>query len=83
MNHHEIKIRKEHYENVKAGTKTFEIRENDRAYQKGDKVTMQAINQDGQFILGQSPLTFKIGDVYPIENNRVEFSLLETKVEQI
>lgn len=40
MNHH-IKIHPEHYNNVKAGTKTFEIRKSDRPYQKGDMVTLR------------------------------------------
>ncbi len=35
MKTHLIKILEDHYDLVLAGTKTFEIRLNDRAYQKG------------------------------------------------
>lgn len=40
MNHHKLKIWPEHYNNVANGTKTFEIRVNDRGYQKGDTVSL-------------------------------------------
>jgi len=93
MNHHLIKISPEHYNNVLAGTKTFEIRENDRAYQKGDlvtlhyfprewsscKMTVDGIKCDDDTRL---PLAFRIGDVYPIDDKRVVFSLLKIEGEK-
>lgn len=75
MNAHDLKILREHYNNVVAGTKTFEIRKNDRAFQKGDIVFLREWNP----ILSayeRGPLEFKIGDVYPIDDERVVFSLL-------
>ena len=84
MNHHNIKILPEHYNNVKAGTKTFEIRDNDRAYQKGDKVTLYFWEKDtlsGNIKYctdsAHPRLTFLVGDVYPIDSTRVVFSLLK------
>lgn len=75
MNHHELKIAPEHYNNVKAGTKTFEIRINDRAFQKGDTVSLMKYYQG--IFLNEPNLKFKIGDVYPIDAERVVFSLLK------
>lgn len=39
---HRIKIDISHYEAVKEGSKVFEIRYNDRGYQKGDTVVLMA-----------------------------------------
>jgi ASC-1-like (ASCH) protein len=39
MAHHEIKIQKEFMQAKVAGDKPFEIRLNDRGYQKGDTIT--------------------------------------------
>jgi len=75
MNHHNLTIAPEHYNNVAAGTKTFEIRVNDRAFQKGDTVTLRLI-RDGLYVTDVPDLDFKIGDVYPIDAERVVFSLL-------
>lgn len=85
MNHHKLKLLPEHYNNVLAGTKTFEIRKNDRAYQKGDFITLYywVLNKTSEdtdiyhFTNSDTPsLNFKIGDVYPIDAERVVFSLL-------
>lgn len=84
MNHHDLKIWPEHYRNVKAGTKTFEIRRNDRGYQKGDYVELHYWPQWAadtetltRFVTDTNPiLKFKIGDIYPIDAERVVFSLL-------
>lgn len=80
MNHHNLKIYLQHYRNVRSGTKTFEIRKNDRAFQKGDTVALQAfcgIENKYYDILSYPELNFKIGDVYPIDSERVVFSLLK------
>lgn len=79
MNHHTIKILPEHYNNVKAGTKTFEIRNNDRAYQKGDTLTLTWYDGKPEYYCGSlihPHLKFTVGDVYPIDATRVVFSLL-------
>lgn len=82
MNKHELKIYREHYNNVRAGTKTFEIRVNDRGFQKGDKVTLYAYSKDRNEYLSEHiypSLKFTIGDVYTIDAERVVFSLLPEK----
>lgn len=83
MNHHDLKIHPEHYNNVKDGTKTFEIRENDRGFQKGDTVSLYYYHRGEQyaqidcFTSDDRPiLNFTIGDVYPISETKVVFSLL-------
>lgn len=45
--HHELKIEIPYYEAVKSGDKTFEIRYNDRGYQKGDTITLKPIDERG------------------------------------
>jgi hypothetical protein len=76
---HELKIWPEHYERVKSGSKTFEIRKNDRVFQKGDQVellrwnpVLERYSEPTEY----APLLFSIGDVYPIDAERVVFSLL-------
>lgn len=78
---HEIKILLNHYDRVKAGTKTFEIRKNDRYYQKGDQVVMGVvIPEEGSFYQTDYPkITATVGDVYPIHEDFVVFSLLGVK----
>lgn len=44
---HELKLRIEFCDAVLNGTKTFEIRENDRGFQKGDYVSFSSIYKDG------------------------------------
>lgn len=83
MNKHCLKIHKEHFNNVKAGTKTFEIRNNDRAFQKGDSVLLREFDPSGTIESHKysgRELEFKIGDVYPIDAERVVFSLLPIEV---
>lgn len=44
---HNIKLRKEFCDAVLSGDKSFEIRENDRGYQKGDLVTFIPVDSLG------------------------------------
>ena len=44
MTTHNIKIRKEFADAIISGDKPFEIRENDRGYQKGDHIIFSAID---------------------------------------
>ncbi len=76
---HELKIWPQYYEAVKNGSKTFEVRENDRAYQKGDTVRLRNYDPKHNFFLNEElypVLEFKIGYVLPIDADRVVFSLL-------
>ena len=79
---HELKIWPQYFERVRDGSKTFEVRENDRGFQSGDTVTLcewdPEINRENKFT-NSEPITFKIGYVLPIDGNRVVFSLLEIK----
>jgi hypothetical protein len=77
---HEIKIWPVHFERVLDGTKTFEIRNNDRAYQMGDTVVLKEWIESDR--LGMPPAYsgrekhFKIGVVYPLDENMVVFALV-------
>lgn len=76
---HTLKIHPTHYWRVKDGTKTFEIRVNDRFFQKGDSVVLYYFdpNIPNHKIESAPDLHFEIGDVYPIDSERVVFSLLQ------
>ena len=47
MRVHNLKILNDFAEAVLMGDKTFEIRKNDRGYQKGDYIKFQAIDEKG------------------------------------
>ena len=49
METHRLKIKSEHYINVINGTKTAEIRYNDRNYQVGDILILNEIDENGIF----------------------------------
>ena len=49
METHRLKIKSEHYINVINGTKTAEIRYNDRNYQVGDILILNEIDENGNF----------------------------------
>ena len=84
---HKIKIWAVHWKRVFNGTKTFELRNNDRAYQKGDIVILQPYDPETKLYLwgptndggDYCDLRREIGDVYPIDDNKVVFSLLKPK----
>lgn len=84
MQVHELKIWPQHYARVANGTKTFEIRNNDRGYQAGDKVILREwdpkpINPTDNVPHGFTdapPLEFKIGYVHLLGRDEVVFSLL-------
>lgn len=43
---HELKIWPQYYQAVANGSKTFEVRKNDRAFQKGDEVVLREYDPD-------------------------------------
>ena len=47
MRIHNLKILNDFADSVVTGDKTFEIRENDRGFQKGDFIKFQAIDKSG------------------------------------
>ncbi len=82
---HDLKIWPQFFQPVAEGTKTFEVRENDRGYQPGDIVTLREYDPElcngGRGVLVPrgytgKDLTFKIGYVLPIAGGVVVFSLL-------
>lgn len=83
-NVHELKIWPQYYSRVANGSKTFEIRNNDRDYQSGDKVILREwdpkpINPTDEMPVGftpSPPLEFIVGYVHSLGRNEVVFSLL-------
>lgn len=84
---HELKIWPQWYNRVLDGSKTFEIRKNDREFQYGDTVLLREWNPDPinatskapQGYTGSKDLRFKIGYVHVLDSQTVVFSLLPTK----
>jgi ASC-1-like (ASCH) protein len=84
---HELKIHPQYYCRVADGSKTFEVRNNDRGFQPGDTVILkewdpEPVNSTGITPKGfteSKPLKFKIGYILVLDSNRVVFSLLPFK----
>ena len=78
---HELKIWPQYFHKVKDGSKTFEVRENDRGFQCGDTVILreydpgQTLSTIGLYT--GKEIKFKIGYILPIDDHRVVFSLLK------
>lgn len=77
---HEIKIQKEFAQAVYLGEKTFEVRYNDRGYQKGDLVKFQVM--DGMVGCPTHPLndmtfeiTYVLGSFVGLAPNYVAFAI--------
>ncbi len=73
---HDLKIWPQFYEAILNGSKNFEVRNNDRGFQKGDHVQLMEFNNKSQTYTDRAPLKFTIGYVLPIDSERVVFSLL-------
>lgn len=84
---HKLKIWPQYYVRVRDGSKTFEVRENDREFQSGD--TVELMEWDPEVInttdkekaprgFTDSPhLHFTIGYIYVLDKKTVVFSLLD------
>lgn len=79
---HELKIWPQYYQAVADGSKTFEVRKNDRGFQKGDIVELNEWDPEEGDFTAQDTLVFKIGYVLPIDAERVVFSLLQPEQSQ-
>lgn len=80
IHEHEIKINPYAYEQVKCGNKTFEIRCNDRGYQKGDRVVMRCF--DGNcYDASKSPIIATISYVtnFKQQENWCVFGLVDVR----
>lgn len=85
---HDLKIWPEFYEAVCNGDKTFELRKNDRGFQKGDTVILRWFHPGNEYShesdvrkiwdAKNPPLVFEIGYVLPVDSDRVVFSLKGT-----
>lgn len=76
-NHHILKLRSEFFEDVLNGRKTFEVRKNDRGFQKGDLVSFICVNEDGQQLDGienQFSITYVLNG-WGIKEDHVVFSI--------
>lgn len=82
---HELKILPQYYCRVKDGSKTFEVRKNDRGFQSGDTVILKEydpesvtpIDKNSPKGFTSSPtLKFKIGYILVLNATEVVFSLL-------
>lgn len=89
---HEIKILPQYFCRVADGTKTFEVRNNDRGYQPGDVVVMKEFDKtklpkDAKALTEQEmnaaytgrEIKKRVGYVLPINQSQVVFSLLEVQ----
>ncbi len=81
---HILKIWPQYYSRVSDGSKTFEVRNNDRGFQSGDTVTLREWNPDPinatssrpKGFTGAPDLNFTIGYVHVLNSSEVIFSLL-------
>lgn len=84
---HELKIWPQFYCRVVDGSKTFEIRNNDRSFQSGDTVILKEwdprpISVDDRAPKGftsNAPLEFTIGYIHYLGSDEVVFSILPVK----
>lgn len=82
---HELKIWPQYYCRVADGTKTFEVRRNDRGFQPGDTVVLKEWNPKpinptdsaAQGFTNSPPLEFTVGYMFPLPSGDVVFSLLK------
>lgn len=80
---HELKIWPVYYRRVAEGSKTFEVRENDRDFQAGDDVILYEWDPKEERGVGSPQLKFKIGYVLPlVGTTKVVFSLIIPKAKQ-
>lgn len=81
---HVLKIWPQYYQRVSDGSKTFEVRNNDRGFQSGDTVTLreydpEPVNKTAKApkgFTGSPDLKFTIGYVHVLDSSTVIFSLL-------
>jgi hypothetical protein len=80
---HEIKIGLDFANAVLAKEKTFEIRRNDRGYQKGDAVVFRVVDRDGNE-LPEHPLNAEVYEItyvlsgWGLRDGFVAFGIKET-----
>lgn len=83
MRVHELKILNDFADSVATGDKQFEIRENDRGYQKGDYIRFQAIDKcriENQHVINKRlyEITFVLSG-WGLKNGWVALGIREVK----
>ena len=82
---HKIKLREEYAEAVLSGEKSFEIRYNDRGYQKGDEVLFDVVDKYGLHVSHQlNHVLFEITYLihgYGLEKDYCVFSIRRKEYE--
>lgn len=78
MTKHYLKIEKPYFEAVLSGDKTFEVRYNDRAFQKGDTVILQEIDLTKTGREVEAQISYILTDV-GLKENYVAFGLKNIK----
>ena len=61
---HNLKIKNKYYDAIRNGTKTFEIRKNDRNYQVGDRIKFTPIADEANIIIPHNPNEYIITYVF-------------------
>lgn len=84
MKYHELKLQRDFCDAVLNGEKTFEIRVNDRGYQKGDRVKFIPVTNGGMMRVCHAiaekeyEITYVLNG-WGLENGVVAFSINEVK----
>lgn len=75
---HTIKLREEFADAVYSGEKTFEIRYNDRGYQKGDTVVFKVVKENYDVVHPLNGIEFEITYVlngWGLKNDLIVFAI--------
>ena len=85
---HELKIAKDYADSVYFGDKTFEVRLNDRGFQKGDIVRFRPLSESGALVDAWHPLydkeyeiTYVLGSFYGLAQGYVAFGIKSMSVQ--
>lgn len=66
---HELKIWPEHFDNIVAGKKTFELRKKDRDYKTGDMAVLRRYDPDKKEYTGETCQVYISHILYGTDNN--------------
>ena len=61
--HHDLKCWPNYYKRVEDGSKTFEVRNNDRGFQSGDTVTLHEFDPDMRPATAEEKAAWTAGDL--------------------
>jgi len=79
---HKLKLKQPFFDAVVNGSKTFEVRVNDRNFMQGDIVIMQEVDENAEFTTPERFINADIGFVlsgHGLQEGHVAFSLLNVK----